>query len=339
MRSLLLIFLGAATTTVVAQTDPVTPSPTTQQAPVPQVPEEFTPFGVKITVPSGWKRMPEGQPDSVARWAVLKPESTTEADAVVTVEISPARGRTAEIAGNELAKRLKGTADKDAELAGDRASRVTGTVVDAKTKKPLEALVSRHEDFIYTLSAAGSAGAEGGMAHSQALQDLRQGFEFTPITSPTEHMDLRAEPVTIFRRFAIKPIATLRPTPDQKPNIVQMRVFNYRRSRPDLVVTMEILPVAAGAGLEKSGTEIATRSGAKKDDINWKEVNGTPRRVMSGPFKIANRNMPVRVGLVQLSADEIAMINFGLVTPDDYDRVLYEAKCEEMLQSVEVPKK
>jgi hypothetical protein len=336
MKSLFLILLLASITTVLAQTEQVTPAPATQQTPVAQVPEEFTPFGVKITVPGDWKRLPEGQADSVGRWAVLKPGSTTEVDAIVTVEMSAARGRTAETAGAELAKHFKGTVDKDAELAGDKASRITGTLGAPKTTKPVESLVSRHGDFIYILSAAGT---EGGMAHSQALQDLRQGFEFVPITSPTERMDLRPDGITVFKRLTIKPLSTLRPTPDQKPNIVQMRVFNYRRSRPDLVVTMEIVSASAGLELERAGTEIAVRSGASKDDLSWKEVTGTPRRIMSSPFKIANRNMPVRIGLVQLGPEEIGMINFGLVTPDDYDRVLYEAKCEEMLQSVEVLKK
>jgi hypothetical protein len=334
MRTTLLILLSL-TATVLAQNEPVVPAPATQQAPVVQIPEEFEPFGVKITVPPDWKRLVESQSDSVGRWAVFKPGSTTEADAVVTVEISLARGRTAEMAGNELAKKIKGQIDNDAELAGNKATRVTGELVDAKGRKPFEALIARHEDFVYTVSAAG---VEGGVVHSQAIQDLRQGFEFTPIASPTDRMELRAEPFTLFRRFSIKAIRTLRPMPDQKPNLVQMRIFNYRRSRPDLVLTMEVVAVSAGASLEAVGAEVAVRSGAKKDDLAWKEVPGTPRRIISSPFKIANRNMPVRIGIVQLAGNEVAMINFGLATPDDYDRVLYEAKCEEMLKSVELLK-
>jgi hypothetical protein len=336
MRTVLLILLGL-TPAALAQTAAITAPPTTQQAPVVQTPEEFSPFGLKVTVPSDWKRLPEGQPDLVGRWAVLKPGSTTEAAAVVTIEISLARGRTAAAAGKELAKKFNGQADPDAELAGNKASRVTGEIGDAKAKRPLEALVARHEDFIYVLSAAGTT--EGGMAHSQALQDLRQGFEFAPVASPTEHMELRAEPFSVFQRFSIKAIGTLRLTPDQRSNLVQMRVFNYRRSRPDLVVIMELVPVTAGATLEAIGTEFATRSGAKKDDINWKELPGTPRRVISGNFKIGNRTMPVRIGLVKLSDNEVAIINFGLATPDDYDRVLYETKSEEMLRSIELLKK
>jgi hypothetical protein len=39
---------------------------------------------------------------------------------------------------------------------------------------------------------------------------------------------------------------------------------------------------------------------------------------------------------VQLSSKDVAMINFGLATPDDFDRALYQEKCDLMLQSVEV---
>jgi hypothetical protein len=118
-----------------------------------------------------------------------------------------------------------------------------------------------------------------------------------------------------------------------------MRIFNFRRSRPDLVMTMEIVSLAAGQSLQALGNDIAVRSGAQKGDVEWKELSGTPKRIVSNTFKVANRNLPVRIGLVQLSDTEVAMINFGLTTPDDYDRVLYEDKCDGVLESVQVLKK
>ena len=73
--------------------------------------------------------------------------------------------------------------------------------------------------------------------------------------------------------------------------------------------------------------------------INWKEIPappGAPRRIVSSTFEIPGKNLPIRLGLVQVSATDVAMINFGLATPDDFDRVLYQDKCDSMLQSIEL---
>ncbi|HEX8521171.1 MAG TPA: hypothetical protein VF669_02875 [Tepidisphaeraceae bacterium] len=336
MKPILLILLSlpaVALGQTSADTALAPPIPQTQ--PAVQNPAEFEPFGVRVSVPTDWRRLTEIQPTQVGRWGVFKPGSTTEIATVLVVDMEAARGRTTETAGQELAKKMKGKVDLDAELAGAKACRVTGEVTTAKGVRPVEALVARHEEYIYILT---STGTEGGIAHSQALQDLRQGFDFVPVTAPTEHLDLRPEPFAVFNRFSIKTLQSLRPSPEQRQNVLQWRVFNFRRSRPDIVMTMELLNVSPGATLEAVGTQLAVTSGAKKDDVQWKALNGTPRRIVSNTFKVKGRSLPVRIGLVQLSDRELAMINFGMSTPDETDRVLYEARCNQMLESVEMLK-
>src|ERR1051326_432667 len=59
-------------------------------------PEEFAPFGVKLKVPPEWRRLPEGGANVIGRWALLKPDSSQQVSTIVTVEMEPAKSRTAE---------------------------------------------------------------------------------------------------------------------------------------------------------------------------------------------------------------------------------------------------
>ena len=322
MRLVLLILLSL-TLGAAAQT------PATQPAPG----AEFEAFGVRIVAPAAWKRLPENVPNAIGRWGVLKPDSTTEFAAMVLVEFDPARSRSSEAAANELAKKLKGTVDPEAELGGGRACRVTADLGDAENPKPFEALVARQNDYIYVISATGT---EAGIANTEALQEIRPGFKFTPIAAPLDDVEPRFEPLKVFDRFTVKPLAVLRPSPAQRTNVLQMRIFNYRRNRADLLMTMEVIGVTAGATLEAAGTEVAVRAGAKEKDLKWKELSDNPRRVISNIFRVGNKNLPIRIGLAQLSATQFAMINFGLPTPDEFDRAVYEDQCEKMLQTVEL---
>jgi len=321
-----------------AQTPATPASAPATSAPAPSsVPQEFEPFGLHLTPPADWKRLPEGQSQVVARWAVLKPGSTDQAAAVVTVEMQTARGRTAEKYGKELAQSLKGQADPAAELAGAKACRVTADIGDAKAPRPMEALIACPDQNLYIISAAAT---EPGVAHTQAIQDFRGGVEFVPVTSPTSYLEPRGgDPLTVLSRFRIKPMATLRPSPEQRPGVIQLRTMNYRRNRPDLLVTMEVLNVSTpNASLEAVGNEIVKRAGAPNVTMNWKEIPGpagAPRRVVSNTFSIPGKPLPLRIGLVQLTPTDFAMVNFGLATPDDFDRVLYQDKCDVMLQSIE----
>jgi hypothetical protein len=337
-------------------------APADQQAPQPEpepesttqptsTPEEFKPFGVKLTVPADWKRLPEGRSNVIAKWAIMKPAAAAAAagaaqpgtadkiGTVVSVEMEPARGRTALMFAQDLLKRARGQIEsEDAELGGQRAVRVIAMIApDPKQPaKPLEALIAPHEGFIYC--AAAIADDPNG-DQSQAVQDLRQGFEFTEIQAPSNYMTLRSQTVTAFHRMRLRLMATMRPAPEQRRrDAISMRVVNFRRDRPDLVLTIQVLTVKTGATLEQVEKELVSGMASKPDEPpGWDTLGQTPLKVLSKPFlaKGQNREMNVRIGLVQLSPSEVGLLTFGLMTPDNSDRLLYEDKCEEMMKTVE----
>ncbi len=143
-----------------------------------------------------------------------------------------------------------------------------------------------------------------------------------------------AEPVTILKAFTIRPVVTLRPSPEQRRGAVQMRIYNYRRSRPDLVVGMEAVTFQRGAPLQAVGEAIAAQSGADPKSLEWNELGNSPERIISKSFTLKNRKMPLQIGLVQLNDAQAALITFGMPTPEEGDRLLYESACREMVQSV-----
>lgn len=307
----------------------------TMPATASSTPAEFEPFGLRLSPPPEWKRLSEGRAEVVARWGVLRPGTVNEICAMVIVELAPARGRTAAMFAKEYAQKIKGEVDENAELAGLRACRVTGDLAgpEDKGRRPTEAVITRNEQFVYVLSAV----QEGdGDDYTRALQQMKQGLEFCRITAPTSYLEFRAEPIVV-QRFTIRPLAVLRPSPEQRQGMVQLRAFNYRRDRAELLLTMQGLTISPPRlALEKVGAELLKQAGIDPATVEWKTLPGSTRRIMSASFEVGSRKkMPIRVGLVTLSDTDIAVVNVGLVAPDDLDRVIYESKCEAMLESVE----
>ena len=97
-----------------------------------------------------------------------------------------------------------------------------------------------------------------------------------------------------------------------RPDVLQLRTFNYRRGRPDFLMTMQVLVITPGVTLEKVGNALAAEAGAGRDEpITWKTLEGSPRRIISRSFQMGSSTthpMDVRVGLVQLSEREVAMV-------------------------------
>jgi hypothetical protein len=208
---------------------------------------------------------------------------------------------------------------------------------EEKTARLVEILVAVHEGYIYQAYATEG---EAGVSHTQALQEIQQGWRFNELVTPSTYMEFRPEAVRVFRRFKINFLATMRPSPDQaRPDILQVRTFNYRRGRPDFLMTMQVLVTTPGVTLEQVGNQLAAEAGAGRDEpIVWKTLEASPRRIISRSFQMGSSTthpMDVRVGLVQLSQREVAMVNFGLVTPDNFDRTIYEDKAESIVMTVQ----
>src|SRR5262249_26486895 len=157
---------------------------------------------------------------------------------------------------------------------------------------------------------------------------------FCPIASPTNNLELQPQPITVFKKFKIKLLTSMRPAPDQKRGeVLSMRTFNYRRDHADLVMTLFVVDTTADAPFEQVGQELIDKMGlSPAAPVEWITLDSSPLRVITKPFTAKGgngRDLTMRMALVRLTSTRYAMVNFGLTAQDDFDRLLYEDKSEQ----------
>jgi hypothetical protein len=328
---LLLIPLAQAQTT--KQTDPE---------------REFATFGVKISTPDNWKRLPEDSPDMIAKWGIAGAGSAPDHyDVVLTAELETAHGKNLKNFVADVAKKDAGECKQETVGLGEEATwRITYPKNTTETVRPHAMLVAIHDEYLYRVTAY--AGAAAGDADA-ALEDLRRGWNFCALVRPSQCVALRDEPVSYVGKVSMKPPAVLRPKALAEEaaggKALEFQIFNYRSGRADMVMTLEVDKRPAKKSLEDLGQQLLKQMSLKQDPehpIKWKKLEGDRDAVICNSFggaKAGNRTVPLRFALVALTTDEVVLLGFVFPTGDKTDQEVYEELTESMAQTVQPVKK
>jgi hypothetical protein len=316
--------------------------------------EEFATFGVRVTVPPEWKRLPEDGPESIAKWAVVGTGTAETPDVIIIARLESARGQTARTYTSEIAR--KSDAQAVAEpvgLADEQTWRVNfmkpmaapageGQLAPPQPKTLLAAV---HGEYLYAVwGFEGKAGADV----DGAMAELLRNWSFVDLQRPSSTTALRAEPVRMLDKLTIRPAVTLRPKEAREKTrgkAVELQIFNWRSGRADMVMTVEVDRRPPKLNLEALGNSLLKQMSLKQDPekpVKWKKLEGSTERLISTPFegaKSGSRMVPIRFGLIELSGDQVVLLGFVFPTSDPTDLEIYETLTEAMTSTVEGLKK
>src|ERR1041385_7951213 len=167
---------------------------------------EFAHFGVERLSPpgDGWKRVVEGGTGHIARWARFGQDGTITT--IITLELEPAKGRTAEQYAVAMVRERGGTAEpSDLAIDSEKAYRITNARAG---NMRTEALVAGHGDYLYVI---GGFAAKGNQPPRGEMESLAKALKFRPMTDPSAFTALRGDKFPLFGKILIEPLATMRP--------------------------------------------------------------------------------------------------------------------------------
>ena len=312
--------------------------------------EEFATFGVRVTVPPEWKRLPEDGPESMAKWAVPGTGSADQPDVILIVRMESARGQTAKSYTSEIAR--KSEAEAHAEplgLADEQTWRVNFTKPfrlpaaegQPAPPQPKTLLAAVHGEYLY---AVWGFEAKPGGDVAAALDALRQNWSFVDLQRPSSTTALREQPIRMLDKLTIRPVVTLRPR-EARENVrgkaVELQIFNWRSGRADLAMTVEVDNRPPKISLEDLGKSLLARMSFKQDPekpVTCKKVEGSTQRLICTPFagaKSGSRTVPIRFALIELTGNQVALLGFVFPTSDPLDQEIYENITEAMTSTVE----
>jgi hypothetical protein len=319
--------------TCLAAAPPTATTPRPAAATTPSAVGPFASFGVIPTPPpaaQGWKRMLEGGTGHIVRWMHMG--ASGKADAIMVLEMEPAKGRTAEQYAAALAQRMKGKATKDPTLFGGQpASRVVG---ERQPGAPSEALVTSNNDYVYVVSAFADS-AE--LMPRAAINQVATQLKFVPLAEPSAFTALRDEKFPLFKKFVIQPLDNMRPNPEPPgEGQVGVSTFNFRAGKPDFIMTIQYLPNQAGVGMNVLQQQFPGKLNPQAK-ATWKKIGSTIPAELSSTFEaqMEGQAQKTRVGLVLLPPqNDIVMVFFSLVTEDPKAIAAYEQASEKILASI-----
>ena len=302
---------------------------------------EFASFGVALTPPAGWKRVPEGRTGMIARWARMAADG--KANALLTIELEPVNaGQTAEQYAAEMAKRAGGTPAATAvAMGGQKTSIVTGAKTGAMT---LDSLVALHGKYVYVIAAFGDTPE---LIPRDEMNALAKSIRFSDLDDPSKHTELRGERFPLMNRFSIIPLATMRPNPQPPPKgSVGISTYNFAANRPDFIMDIQLIPNERKVSMADLQASFPGKLAPGKI-VSWTKLDGGGaaaggrgagiERSISSTFEaqLGDKKQATRVALVRLGESDIALIFFSLVAPDPSARAAYEKASEQVVASIE----
>jgi hypothetical protein len=270
----------------------------------------------------------------VARWAHMNADG--QADALLAVEMEPAKGRTAAQYAAAMASNGGGQVQPAAGRGGDpmggaAAVRVGGLKVGNMTS---QALVALHGEYVYVVSAFADAPPA---LPAAAMDAVARGLRFVPLAEPFTVTALRGEKFPLFYKLLIEPLATMRPNPTPPPEgQIGVSTFNFARHRPDCIMTVQLIPNPAQASLAQLEAAFPGKLAPGKT-VTWTNLSAAgSAAAICAPFDAVNGQvtMKTQVGLVQLSPTDVAFVLFNYPTTDAKAQAAYERAAAEVVRSV-----
>ena len=297
---------------------------------------EFASFGVSLTPPAGWKRIPEGRTGMIARWARMGADG--KATALLTLEMEPVKApQTAEEYAAEMAKRAGGTAAASpVAMGGEKTTLVTGLKTGGMS---LDSLVALHGKYVYVIAAFGDTLE---LIPRNEMNALAKSIRFSELDDPSKHTELRSERFPLMNKFSIIPLATMRPNPQPPPKgSVGISTYNFAAGRPDFIMDIQMIPNERKVAMADLQNGFPGKLAAGKT-LSWTKLGGGggaggAERSLSSTFEaqLGEQRQMTRVGLVRLGDSDIVLIFFSFATPEPAARAAYEKGSEQVVASIE----
>ncbi len=298
---------------------------------------EFASFGVVVTPPpatAGWKRIPEGGPGQIARWAHIGDDG--KPSAILVLEMEPAKNRTAAAYAANLAKELNGhTSNDKVTMGGKSAIHVTG---ERQPKAPVETIVAANNAYIYVASCF--ADTPDQIPHDVLIEAARS-LRFVPLADPSANLTMRGEKFPLFDRIAVEPLSSMRPSPEPPPDTISVSTFNFRAHQPDLIMNVQTVSNPNGATMETLQGLFPGKMNPEAK-VKWNKVDAKVPLTVSTVFDAKNQegSQKTQIALGLLPPDnQIVILIFSYANADPKALAAYEKSCEKMLQSIEPVKK
>lgn len=299
---------------------------------------EFASFGVAIKPPPApWKRVSEGGTGHVVRWA--RYGSHGKPDAIMTLEMEPLKRRTIDQFVLEISKRLEGARVEPTNgltIGGEKATRISG---GKRGLTRTEAIAGQRGDYAYVVSAFADAPTE---LPRKEMEAVAHDLEFVGLAEPWAYTRLRGEKFPLFDRILLEPLATMRPNPTPAPKgQISVSAFNFRAAKPDIIMTVELLPNPSGATMAEFQKLFPGKLNPDQT-ATWAKIGDLPASSLSSTFdsKTPQETLKSRMGIVLLPPkNDVLMVFFNYPNDDPKAIEAYERASEAVVRSIEPIKK
>jgi ABC-type amino acid transport substrate-binding protein len=202
---------------------------------------KFPTFGVSLTQPAGYVRVPEGGAGHIIRWAKIKDGVVT---AMIVAESEPAKGRTLAERAKRMATEMSGAIDaQDAALGGMLATAIEVSS-DSKALHPARAVLTLKGKYFYVLSIF----VVGNGSWKSDFDPVLKSWTWMKLESVGAHLRLRDQSYPFFNVFTMTPADLLRPFPIEKGRMY-LGMYDYIRGDHKYMLTIE--PIGLAAGVER----------------------------------------------------------------------------------------
>jgi hypothetical protein len=162
-------------------------------------------------------------------------------------------------------------------------------------------------------------------------------MKFVDITAPSKATRLRDEPLTL-EHFTFKPLATMRPGPEaQQAGMMVLGTDNYAANQTEFVMSIQSVRLEPNQTLDAAGNAFLRKTADGLAPPAWGFIRTKPQRAISTPIPSSYLGQPVtlRIGVVQISDRDVALLHFTITPADAATLAMYEKACEEIVRSVQ----
>jgi hypothetical protein len=317
----------------------ISQSPAAAQTGRADVETAYPTFGVALTGPAGWVRLPGGGAGAIARWGKVSP-GTNEVVAVVTAEVEPVTAEPATEYAKRLAKQLGGKVSP-AAIAGVKGFRITAGPPEKPGPSPSAALVVRRGSLVYVLTAIDVP--ENSAA--DALETVRSGWQWVPVEPVTKHLNDLSDPFVALGKVSLQVPTVARPgNVKDATRQLHLSLFDYMAVMP--VMDIEVVTTATGGDSGRTRDSlnqfITQQRGAGQPPLTWRELAGTPKRWVTNSFDnsnvVAGRKEPVttvsRYALIEIGKGEAAVLTLQYVLGTPGERATFEEASDAIIRSL-----
>jgi hypothetical protein len=282
---------------------------------------DFPTFGMGVSVPAGWTRIPEGGPGHVGRWA-LSDEKSRAVQGALIIEVEPlGAGATLDEYVQKTAKENGGVAGPQKVNLGGEPAVIVSFAGDVPALHPNKFVVAARGGYAYVFSIF----VAGGKRFDAEFDAAMKSWKWMRIESTDSHLELMDKATPIFNGAVQMQFPALaRPYAERGAgDHMMLGIYDYTTASQPLMFTMDLLPKDAAKSFKEIQQQLGPLLQAKfsiKEMPPWTDVKSDVPVCLCGPVR-ASVSMPGKAapfegllvyGLVQPAPDQVMMITFTI---------------------------